>query len=88
MLGTSFTPNSGSHVQKIPPTTSSNESIVNSPDNNCFEPMLNKIKPDATITPWQMLKNIFFNGMKKLWSWKISEFNSSGCVTFEVIGAI
>ena len=51
MLGTSLIPRIGSQAQKIPPTTSSRDSIVNSPDRSCFDPMLNKIKPLATKVP-------------------------------------
>ena len=56
MLGTSLIPRIGSQAQKIPPTTSSRDSIVNSPDRSCLDPMLNKIKPLATRVPWVTLK--------------------------------
>tara|TARA_B110000196_G_scaffold39333_1_gene29871 strand:+ start:181 stop:366 length:186 start_codon:yes stop_codon:yes gene_type:complete len=49
--GISFTPNKGSHIQKIPPITSVSESKVNSAAGIAFEPIEYKIKPMQTSDP-------------------------------------
>ena len=49
--GTSLTPNSGNHTQKIPPITSVKDSNVNSAAWIAFEPIEYKIKPKQTIIP-------------------------------------
>ena len=49
--GTSFTPNSGNHTQKIPPTTSVKDSKVNSAAGIALDPIEYKIKPKQTSVP-------------------------------------
>jgi hypothetical protein len=51
VFGTSLIPRIGNQAQNIPPTTSKRESIVSSPESNCFEPILKSIRPEATIHP-------------------------------------
>jgi len=49
--GTSLMPNSGSHTQNIPPTTSVKDSNVSSAAGIDFEPIEYKIKPKQTKIP-------------------------------------
>ena len=49
--GTSLIPNSGSHTQNIPPTTSVKDSNVSSAAGIAFEPIEYKIKPKQTKVP-------------------------------------
>ena len=49
--GTSFIPKMGTHTQKIPPTTSINESKVSSAAGIAFDPIEYKIKPIQTKVP-------------------------------------
>ena len=51
VVGTSFIPNSGSHTQNIPPTTSVKDSNVSSAAGIAFEPTEYKIKPKQTNVP-------------------------------------
>ena len=51
MSGTSFIPNIGNQTQKIPPTTSVNESKVNSAAGMALEPIEYNIKPIHTNMP-------------------------------------
>ena len=49
--GISFIPKKGTHTQKIPPITSTNESKVSSAAGIALEAMEYKIKPIQTNTP-------------------------------------
>ena len=49
--GISFTPKMGTHTQKIPPTTSINESKVSSAAGMAFDPIEYKINPIHTKVP-------------------------------------
>ena len=49
--GISFTPKNGTHTQKIPPITSTNESRVSSAAGIAFDPIEYKIKPMQTKDP-------------------------------------
>ena len=49
--GTSFIPKMGTHTQKIPPTTSINESKVSSAAGIALDPIEYKIKPIQTKVP-------------------------------------
>ena len=49
--GISFIPNNGNQTQKIPPTTSVNESNVNSAAGIALEPIEYKINPKHTKVP-------------------------------------
>ena len=49
--GTSLIPNSGSHTQNIPPTTSVKDNSVSSAAGIAFEPIEYKIKPKQTNVP-------------------------------------
>ena len=51
VAGTSLMPNSGSHTQNIPPTTSVKDSNVSSAAGIAFEPIEYKIKPKQTKVP-------------------------------------
>ena len=51
VVGTSLIPNSGSHTQNIPPTTSVKDSNVSSVAGIAFEPIEYKIKPIHTKVP-------------------------------------
>ena len=51
VAGTSLIPNSGSHTQNIPPTTSVKDSNVSSAAGIAFEPIEYKIKPKQTKVP-------------------------------------
>ena len=51
VVGTSLIPNSGSHTQNIPPTTSVKDSNVSSAAGIAFEPIEYKIKPKQTNVP-------------------------------------
>ena len=49
--GISFIPKMGTHTQKIPPTTSINESKVSSAAGMAFDPIEYKINPIHTKVP-------------------------------------
>tara|TARA_B100001769_G_C21537597_1_gene307484 strand:- start:24 stop:215 length:192 start_codon:yes stop_codon:yes gene_type:complete len=49
--GTSFIPNKGIHIQKIPAITSVSDNKVNSAAGIAFEPIEYKIRPIQTKTP-------------------------------------
>ena len=51
VVGTSLIPNSGSHTQNIPPTTSVKESKVSSAAGIAFDPIEYNIKPKQTKVP-------------------------------------
>ena len=51
VVGTSLIPNSGSHTQNIPPTTSVKDSNVSSAAGIAFEPIEYKINPRHTRIP-------------------------------------
>ena len=50
-MGTSLIPNSGSHTQNIPPTTSVKDNKVSSAAGMAFDPIEYKIKPKQTYVP-------------------------------------
>ena len=51
VVGTSLIPNSGSHTQNIPPTTSVKDSRVNSAAGIALDPIEYKISPRQTKIP-------------------------------------
>ena len=63
MAGTSFTPKRGIQHQITPPTTSVNDSNMNSAAGKYFDPILKSINPDATKEPCKILRRIFLAGI-------------------------